>query len=294
MKVNFLVFITFSIVVIGCNNNDLDLKEEKDLCFIDMSVVNDEIAFPHYPISVCRMTNSMPWIWSLSFFGDNGNCRHFNYHKSIYSRNFSYDKDTILPWRRGYYNSSHPQTGLALIVDTKQSYGIPANQYYLQGNLDIDEDFRQTIMGNSSKKYPPISTVAFYIINRQPYGIPIPMSSYIPILIQEAIDSLGRWKPIEYIDVGGCGNSGHVAKLPPNSYLTGSVLKYTGNFETKLRLKLRYGEHILYSTPFNGKINLEQFEIIERHKKMMEKDRYGPSTFESLFLHPRRVCKEYW
>ncbi|MGB0930103.1 MAG: hypothetical protein ACPGVB_04970 [Chitinophagales bacterium] len=290
MKVNFLLLIILSITIIACSDK---FNDAKDLCFIDVSVVNDDIAFPHHPVSVCKMTETTAWIWSLSFFGDNGNCRHYSYHNSFQNKHFSYNADTILPWSISYDNS-HPKTGLALIIDTTQSYGITADRHHLPSNLHIDADFYQAIKVNHPEKYPPISTVAFYIINRQTYGIPIIMSSYIPILIQEAIDSSRRWKPIEYIGVGGCGNSGHITKLPSNSYLTGSVLKYTGNYETYLRLKLKVGEHILYSTPYKGKINFEQFEIIERHKEMMEKDRYGATIFESLFLYPRRICKEYW
>ncbi len=278
MRLLILLFIFF-LSANGCIENT---QEEQDLCFIDVSIVNDKIAFPHQPISVCKMLESTPWIWSLSFFGDNGSCKHF-----------SYNQDTILP-RRAYYDSSHTRTGLALIVDTTQSYGMPTESYYIRGNLHLDEDYHRAGKVNHPEKYPPISTVAFYIINRQTYGVPLTMSSYIPLLIQEAMDTSGRWKPIEHIGILGCGNSDHETKLPPNSYLTGSILKYTGNYETQLRLKLRTGEHILYSTPYKGSINLEQFEITEWHKELMEKEQYGSGIFESLFLHPRRVCKEYW
>lgn len=260
MKVDFLLLIVFSITIISCNEN---LNEERDLCFIDVSTINQQIVSEHTPVSTTEMIEAMAWIWTLSYINENNKCEH-TYYK------LPYDQDTSIISRR-FFDKTHAQTGLGLIIDTTKSYGF---------------SFKH------SSSYQ--STVAFYLTNRQPYDVVLSTRAGLPILIQEAIDTNGVWRPIEYSSVGGCGNAYYSIKLPSNSYLTGGVVKYTGDFETLIRLKLKNDEQILYSTPFKGKINLEQFEIIERHKKMMEEDRYGYSTFEYLFLHPRRVCKEYW
>lgn len=80
--------------------------------------------------------------------------------------------------------------------------------------------------------------------------------------IQEAKDKNGDWKPIEcYYNFGGCGNpESYFYKLIPNNYMGYPVIKYNGDFKTKIRIKLFNAGTIYYSNEFFGYINYSQFD----------------------------------
>ncbi|WP_282122679.1 hypothetical protein [Algibacter mikhailovii] len=80
-------------------------------------------------------------------------------------------------------------------------------------------------------------------------------------LIQEAKNKFGEWKPIEYWIYASCGNSYSYTSLGPNDILILKKAKYQGTFETDMRLKLRTNDKIVYSKPFKGSLNIEQFDL---------------------------------
>lgn len=81
------------------------------------------------------------------------------------------------------------------------------------------------------------------------------------IMIQEAKDERGQWKPIELWRYSWCGNSYAAQGLLPNYLAIVTIFKYDGDFETDIRLKLRNGKEVIYSDSFRGKINKSQFEL---------------------------------
>jgi len=81
------------------------------------------------------------------------------------------------------------------------------------------------------------------------------------IMIQEAIDENGKWKPIEYWVYSGCGNSYfNPLILKPGKYVMIPIKQYNGNFKTKFRLKMKKDKSIFYSEEFEGNIEKSQFE----------------------------------
>lgn len=81
------------------------------------------------------------------------------------------------------------------------------------------------------------------------------------IIIQEALNEKGEWKPIEYWVHSGCGNSYFdPLRLDPGNFVLVPIKKYTGNYQTKIRLKWKNGVEINYSESFDGSINKSQFE----------------------------------
>ncbi|MBX2876283.1 MAG: hypothetical protein KTR30_29455 [Saprospiraceae bacterium] len=81
--------------------------------------------------------------------------------------------------------------------------------------------------------------------------------------IQEALDSNGNWRPIERQAWGFCGNGWWGRKIMPKHSAVFSMPKYTGDFSTQLRIRLRSGSQTLVSLPFPGKINYQQFYLPE-------------------------------
>ena len=79
--------------------------------------------------------------------------------------------------------------------------------------------------------------------------------------IQEAKDIDGKWKPIEFtFEYEMCGTGkGHQSILDPKKYAAFAIIKYNGDFKTKIRIKLRNNKHIYYSNEIEGSINRSQF-----------------------------------
>src|SRR5690606_25952649 len=71
-------------------------------------------------------------------------------------------------------------------------------------------------------------------------------------IIQEAMDENGNWKPIEYWQYSWCGNSYDATGLLPNQFIVIKINKYSGNFETLLRVKLLNAKKVYYSNTFKG------------------------------------------
>ncbi len=100
-----------------------------------------------------------------------------------------------------------------------------------------------------------------YWINTTSKAVSFPCEDGQPKLIQEAMDDKGIWKPIEYWQLSTCGFSHMTCTIEPNHYSWATIIKYKGDFQTKLRVKYKIGDEIKYSPTFNGSINLTQFEV---------------------------------
>lgn len=83
-------------------------------------------------------------------------------------------------------------------------------------------------------------------------------------IVQEALDTDGKWKPVEYLPSSWCGNSYHRVYLGANQYWEFSAARFTGEIKTKLRFRLdQYNSEddksTIYSNEFDGSINKKQF-----------------------------------
>ena len=105
------------------------------------------------------------------------------------------------------------------------------------------------------------------------------------LMIQEAKDIHDKWKPIEYWNFSNCGNSYGRITLKSNEIAIFKILKYSGDFKTEIRLKIRNGNQTYYSKPFKGSVNLKQFEIPE--EQFSERDlnkKESEKLIEKIFL----------
>lgn len=83
-------------------------------------------------------------------------------------------------------------------------------------------------------------------------------------IVQEALDTDGKWKPVEYLPSSWCGNSYHMVFLDANQYWEFSAARFTGEIKTKLRFRLdqhnsEQTKTPIYSNEFDGSINKKQF-----------------------------------
>ena len=140
--------------------------------------------------------------------------------------------------------------------------------------LLIKFDTTQFINNNRRKSFPVI------IQNKSNDTIYIGYGDQIPI-ITEGKTKNGEWKPIEKRYIYGCGVGLHLIILPPNEVVVTSELVYSGNFKTKLRIRM--GDS--YSDEFNGEINLSQFESKYDYK--------GSSVEDIKNIFPKLKAKEF-
>ena len=80
-------------------------------------------------------------------------------------------------------------------------------------------------------------------------------------LIQEAKDTNGNWKPIEYWRFSTCGNSYRSELIEPGKIIKTESRKYSGKFKTEVRFKLLQNNEVFYSNFLICNINQSLFKI---------------------------------
>jgi hypothetical protein len=102
------------------------------------------------------------------------------------------------------------------------------------------------------------------LMNGTTSEVSLPASdSRLPI-IQEALDSKGEWRPIEYLPESWCGNSSHRVFLPARHYWQFAAPAYTGKQRIRLRFVLQQQPPI-FSNEIEGSINPAQFKKKRGH-----------------------------
>jgi hypothetical protein len=85
-------------------------------------------------------------------------------------------------------------------------------------------------------------------------------------IVQQAKDTDGHWREIEYFPQSWCGNSYHTVYLKPDHAWQFAVPRYRGPQPATLRFALQLDDGTtLYSNEFAGSIHPEQFSVkVER------------------------------
>lgn len=109
-----------------------------------------------------------------------------------------------------------------------------------------------------------ISVNKLTIRNNSDSAIFVPIEDNKLVMIQEAKDSLGNWKPIEHFLHSDCGNSYSSFTIPPNNTYELKFAKFCGDYKTKIRIRLSINHKEYLSNEFEGNINYEQFIVPER------------------------------
>jgi hypothetical protein len=109
--------------------------------------------------------------------------------------------------------------------------------------------------------------------------------------IQEAKDVDGVWKPIEYFyNHPTCIVTKELLKLKAKNYLAIPIIKYKGDFKTKLRIKMQIDDEIYFSNEITGYINRTQFDSNVAKRNILfwrptnEKDHFDKYIKKMIFL----------
>ena len=115
-----------------------------------------------------------------------------------------------------------------------------------------------------------VKALAVYIINPSTDTVYVSEQDSRVIMIQEAKNAKGKWQPIEYWAYSFCGHSYGSFGLLPGEIAILKIFRYSGSFETELRVKLKNDNKIYYSNAFKRSINPEQFKLADDHYKMRQ------------------------
>ncbi|NUO01413.1 MAG: hypothetical protein HUU01_12455 [Saprospiraceae bacterium] len=127
--------------------------------------------------------------------------------------------------------------------------------------LELFIDYSSSIVRNPYGQELAEYNYPVYIVN-QTAGIKVISGKDNHLFgIQEALDSNGNWRPIEFKGYDFCGLGRFGLKLYPNEYALLAFPKYHGNFKTKLRVRIKNGDNVYVSHPFDGTINERQFYL---------------------------------
>ncbi len=125
--------------------------------------------------------------------------------------------------------------------------------------FQIIVDYNTDISFSKYRQYEPYHHVfPVYIVNEtKKTKLLLAKDSWI-FATQEAEHNYS-WKAIEMDGFDFCGNGRWGLKIHPNEFAMFVMKKYNGSYKTKLRIKLRIGENIYLSKPYEGYIDTIQF-----------------------------------
>lgn len=144
-------------------------------------------------------------------------------------------------------------------IDTTVIKSIP-DKLYFQFKVNVDPKELDSIGLNKFKK-DTFEYFTGYLINNTDSTVKLTRQDGSLIMIQEALDEEGEWKPIEHWVPSRCGNSYfHPLYIDSGEYVIIPIRKYKGSFKTKIRLKFVYKREVHFSDSFDASINKSQFE----------------------------------
>ena len=169
-----------------------------------------------------------------------------------------------------------PKYTLKIIIDTSYTFAAKGFEYKRLSYPKIkDSDLREG-KEHLSEMFEPYMAEAENI--REKFVAAYPVLIFNPgetiafvsrtndiddlYLIQEALDTDGRWKPLEFRYGGSSSSilSNYHNRLLPKHYFATAIIKYHGSFKTKIRVKMKSGNRIYYSNVIEGHINRSQFD----------------------------------
>ena len=209
-----------------------------------------------------HMLKSKPRLLGLNFINDTTIVPYYNLYKNSI---IDFGKDTLLP-----------KYDFKIIIDT--SYDFHYNKYeykWLDLPKTIDSLFSLNL--EAAKFHKLVQKVHYDKVDvfNKDYVKSYPVliynngneNSYIYDspngiqMIQEAKDIDGVWKPIEFMfNFPYSIIYYNFYELKPKNYLGTSIIKYKGDFKTKIRVKLKFDKYYYYSNEILGYINRSQFK----------------------------------
>lgn len=237
MKIPKYIFILIIVTILSCQRNNNDNIVFKPPKIVNSKFEDNKKAIPHETEHVSQV---FPVFAGKYKFQDKIDVNPIKEDKLM-------NKDLISGYSSVKKVDSISIHGLEIIVDYKTS--VKYSKYYERDS---------TIY-----KYYPV----YFVNSTNSDKLFIGKDSYV-FGIQEALKKQNsrnlrnrNWLPIEGKGFDFCGNGYWGLVVHPKEFVLILMRKYKGNYNTKMRVRFRFGENILVSKPFEGKINKNQFSI---------------------------------
>lgn len=149
--------------------------------------------------------------------------------------------------------------------------------------LEIVPDYSSNIYLNEygskyAEYYYPV-----YIMNQTPAVKTFIGKDSYAFGIQEALDTNKQWRPIEGRGLDFCGNGYWGLKVYPREFIMILFPKYSGNYKTKIRVRIKNGENLYVSKAYDGTINESQLYLKEDSYLYRELIENKASAIQYLF-----------
>ncbi len=230
--------------------------------------LTDTLKLAEHYYSPLTLTTPQTYIEAVRKFGENIDVNDTLTRENIFIDGYNH-ADTL-------YKSLRKHDGLKLFVDHSKLVSVDIYKwsfppFIFDGFLDdekpksknqklIDSIVYQAKLKTWKENRTMVKGYPVYITNPTNQTIRVEEQDGQLMIIQEAKDKNGNWKPIEIWQFSDCGNSYGGIALKPNSYIFTKIIAYKGEFETTLRLKMLNDTIVYYSEPFKGSINLTQMD----------------------------------
>ena len=187
-----------------------------------------------------------------------------------------YQYQTIKDGKFGYIDPKPAKPLLSYIFPIDLSLTIDTTQFPQSTERYFDSEMENIV---ETKK---INSYYLFIQNNSAYEIPIIIQPPYLFLLMEATDRNKEWKPIEYITtaIPYCGTGVYEVYLKEDYYLLTKIPVYSGEFNTKIRIKINVDKKVFYSNEINMSINENQFKFPFNYlKKDSVSQRYSVLDF---------------
>lgn len=243
-------------------------ENDKDGYTFKFPQLIDTLKHAEHYYSPLMMATPKTYIEAVRKIGENIDVNDTTTRENVFIDDFN-GSDTL-------YKSLREHDGLKLLVDNTKLVSVNLYQWafppfifedFLDGEKPkskkqklIDSIVYQAKLKTWKDNQTMVKGYPVYIVNPTYKTIRVEEQDGRLMIIQEAKDKNGNWRPIEFWQFSSCGNSYGGVALKPNSYIFTKIVAYRGEFETTLRLKMLNDTLVYYSEPFKGSINLTQLD----------------------------------
>jgi hypothetical protein len=159
----------------------------------------------------------------------------------------------------------HGKNGLTLSVEVLDTTYFLRSSWVLKRDTVTYRDESGKILGTEVLQgIDNILANKLIIRNNSDSVVYVPIEDNQLVLVQEAKDQDGNWKPIEYFIHSDCGVSYSSFNIRPWESCEFKIAKYCGNFTTTMRVRMSMNHQIYLSEEFEGSLNYSQFTTSER------------------------------
>ena len=229
MKAYSVIIIVLSISIGLFSCDQVENTNKINLPFQNPVIINEYVKDSVRGFQSTSLTEASPLFAGKYKFSDT----FFIYKKRFF---YSKNRNDLIVKSAALYSDSLQTDGFELIPD--YSSNIFYNEYA------------------GTYTYYPV-----YIVNQTPTTKKFTAKDNYTFGIQEALDTNGRWRPIEGKFFDFCGNGYWGMKVHSREFIAVLFPKYTGDYRTKIRVRIKIGNNIYVSKGFDGRINESQLYL---------------------------------